>query len=178
MKTAADPVGQEPLPRPEIDISRLFGWRIWKLAALSGAPVIRLCEGRFGVSRQEWSILCLVAQAGQISPSDLAEQIGLDRPRASKAVRALIVKGLLLRLQARGQGRRFVVQLTPAGHELVQDLYPQVRLVSDRVLAGLEPAARRQFEEALAILTAHAATLNTELFADVKANRGGRFGSR
>ncbi len=153
---------------------QLFGWRIWKLAALSGAPVIRLCEGRYGVSRQEWSLLSLVAHAGQISPSDLAEQIGLDRPRASKAVRALIAKGLLLRLRAQGQGRRFVLELTPEGLALVESLYPQVKHVSDSVLAGLAPEARRQFEQALAVLTAHAATLNTTLYADVKAHRGAR----
>lgn len=179
MKPSAASSRQAPLPRPDIDVFQLFGWRIWKLAALSGAPVIRLCEGRYGVSRQEWSLLSLVAHAGQISPSDLAEQIGLDRPRASKAVRALIAKGLMLRLRAQGQGRRFMLELTPEGLSLVERLYPQVKHVSDSVLAGLAPEARRQFEQALATLTEHAARLNAMLFTDVRANRsGGRCGPR
>lgn len=163
-----------PQRQPEIDVSQLFGYRIWKLAALSGAPVIRLCEGRYGVSRQEWSILSTVANAGQIAPSDVAVLVGLDRPRASKAVSALMAKKLLLRSQAQGQGRRFVLQLTAEGLGLVQSLYPQVRQVSDRVLQGLDAPEREAFERALQVLTEHAARVNTELFADLKVKRGRR----
>jgi DNA-binding MarR family transcriptional regulator len=172
MSRKSAPVTLEALPRQDTAIFRLFGYRIWKLAALSGAPVIRLCEGRYGISRQAWSLLSIVASVGQIAPSDLAAQIGLDRPRASRAISALIKKGLLLRRRGQDQVQRFVLQLTPEGADLVRALYPQVRLVSDRILEGLDPQARARFEEALEVLTQHAARINAELFTDVRAHRG------
>ena len=32
----------------------LLNYRLKRLVGLGGAPAVRLCEGRFGISRTEW----------------------------------------------------------------------------------------------------------------------------
>ena len=39
----------------------LLNYRLLRLYAQSGAPVIRLLEGRYGISRREWRLLALLA---------------------------------------------------------------------------------------------------------------------
>jgi len=156
---------------PEIDLSKLFNYKLWKLASVAGAPVIRLLEGRYGVSRQEMSLLSVVAREGVISPSELAARIALDRPRASKAIKILISKCLLVRQQAPGTNRRYLLELTPAGWDLVSEAFPQVLAINERVISCLDPKTRFLFEQTLQALTEHALTLNQELVSEVKANR-------
>ena len=42
----------------------LLLYRINRLLSVAGSMVIRLCEGRFGITRREWRVLALLAQEG------------------------------------------------------------------------------------------------------------------
>jgi DNA-binding MarR family transcriptional regulator len=156
---------------PEIDLFNLLNYKLWKLASAAGAPVIRMFEGRYGMSRQEWSLLTVVARFGAISPSELARQIALDRPRASKAVTSLINLGYLVRQQAPGAHRRYLLELTPKGLSLVLETYPQVRAINEMVLNCLDEQTRDVFEHALQHLTEHALSISPQVLPGVRANR-------
>src|SRR5690606_11652449 len=66
----------------------LLNYRLLRLFSLAGAPVIRLCEGRYGISRREFRLLTLVVESGPISPSGLSELAHLDRARTSRIIAA------------------------------------------------------------------------------------------
>jgi hypothetical protein len=45
-------------------------FRLSRLLAVGGAAVVRLCEGRYGITRREWAVLSLLwEQQGQSPPS-------------------------------------------------------------------------------------------------------------
>lgn len=157
--------------RPDIDLFKLFNFRLWRLASATSAPVIRLCEGVYGLSRQEWSLLSVVVREGRISPSELAQQVSLDRPRASKCIRVLIDKGFLMRQQAPGEKRRYLLVATPHGYDLASKIFPDVLAINERVIGSLNPQARAFFEDTLAELTDHALRLNEAAPSPIKANR-------
>lgn len=158
------------LTRP-LDLDDLLNYRLMRLFAVSGAPVIRLCEGRYGIARREWRILALLAAHGPLSPSALADRGDLDRARTSRAIGSLVGKQLAERLAQPGDARRAVVALTGAGRALYEELFPQVVAINLEVLGALEPPLVAALDEALTRLTAHAAEVNRAHVLDVQADR-------
>lgn len=164
MKTLADHPSS-------FDPELIFNYQLWRLASLASAPLIRLCEGRYGVTRREVIMLVFLGHEGSLSPSKLAQRVGLDRPRTSMAIHKLLEKKLVDRLPAPGDSRRALIALNARGDALIKVLFPQMLEVNERVLAALTPKEQTAFKTMLQKLTAHAGQLNQQLFTDVHADR-------
>ncbi|MDF3834209.1 MarR family transcriptional regulator [Cupriavidus basilensis] len=160
----------------EIDPENLLNFRLWRLVSLAGAPVTRLCEGRYGITRREWHLLLLLFRDSSLSPSELAERASLDRARVSKAVGGLIEKALVQRNPGRDDRCRIILALTEKGVTLVRDLFPQVEAINARVLSSIPPAAQDAFFSALDAMTRQANEIAREAGVDVRIDRyrGGR----
>ncbi|MEG2632758.1 MAG: MarR family transcriptional regulator, partial [Comamonas sp.] len=50
-------------------LDELLLFRIGRLLAIAGAPVIRLCEGQYGITRREWRLIAVLAQQGPLLSS-------------------------------------------------------------------------------------------------------------
>ncbi|HSI59187.1 MAG TPA: MarR family transcriptional regulator [Ideonella sp.] len=153
------------------DLDDLLNYRLMRLLAVSGAPVIRLCEGRYGIARREWRLLALLAAHGALSPSELADRGDLDRARTSKAIGSLVAKRLADRVPKPGDGRRAVVTLSETGRRLYDELFPQVAEINRQVLSTLDAKLLAALDEALQRLTVHAAQVNQQQALDVQADR-------
>lgn len=149
----------------------LLNYRLQRLFAASGAPVIRLLEGRFGITRREWRLLATLASRGPLSPSGLADECHLDRPRASRAIGSLRAKGLVERGVQRGDARGAQVVLTGAGSALYQKIFVEVAGINAQLVECLDEAGLQAFEGALERLTETAIRLNRLLVQDVGADR-------
>lgn len=154
-----------------VDLEQLLNFRLWKLSALSGAPVIRLCEGHYGVTRREWSILAMTARQGPLTPLEISERGSLDRTRVSRTIAALVNKGLLERTSSSTGGRTTRVHISQAGLALHQAIHPLVTEINAQVLSVLSPEARQTFNECLALLTEQARDVNSRYAVDVRAQR-------
>ena len=152
-------------------IDELLNYRLLRLYALSGAPVIRLLEGRYGISRREWRLLALLALHGELSPSALAEHAHLDRPRASRGVQVLVDKQLARRDALPGDARRARVSLTPTGRQLYDELFPQIAAINQQVVSVLGDDVVAALDTALAQLTTHAEAVNQRVLRDLRADR-------
>lgn len=158
------------MPAP-IDHERLLNFRLWKLASLASAPVIRLCEGVYGISRRDWLFIALLARDGALAPSELSLRGNIDRARTSRAVSSLVSKGLAQRESLPGVERRARVSLTETGRRLAAEIHPQIAAINDRVMAALDAQGKQALEDAIQRLTDQAARVNQEVLADVRANR-------
>jgi DNA-binding MarR family transcriptional regulator len=75
-----------------------------------------------GVTVAEWVVLREMYGRGEMSPSVLADLIGLTRGAASKLVDRLVVKKVITR-RGRSDDRRFQdIELTPGGRKVVPAL--------------------------------------------------------
>lgn len=152
-------------------LDELLNYRLLRLYAASTAPVTRLMEGRWGITRREWRLVALLASQGELSPSALAERADLDRARTSKAITSLVDKQLVRRSAQPGNARRAIVMLTPTGQRLYNDIFPQVAAINARVVQVLDDATVQVLDQALTALTAHAMQLNSQVARDVLADR-------
>jgi DNA-binding MarR family transcriptional regulator len=151
----------------------LLLYRLTRLLAVAGGMVIRLCEGRFGITRREWRMLATLASHGELGSSQLAEQAQLDRARTSKAVGSLVAKQLITRAHLTGDRRQVVLRLTDRGQALYDELYPVVKQINADLLAVLDEADAVQLDQTLGRLQARAERMAGEAVLP-KADRGRR----
>ncbi|MDR6537842.1 MarR family transcriptional regulator [Variovorax soli] len=151
----------------------LLLYRLSRLLSVAGSMVIRLCEGRFRITRREWRLIATLASRGGLSSSQLAEQAQLDRARTSKAVGSLVEKRLLSRTHAAGDRRQVLLQLTERGQAVYDELHPLVSRINADLLATLDADDAARLDEALRQLQARAEQLAGEAVLP-KADRGRR----
>jgi len=146
-------------------VENLLNFRLWRLLTQASAPVIRLCEGRFGIARREWALMATMAGSAEgLPPSVLAERVGVDRAQVSKTC-------LIERTAVRGDSRRANFCLTDAGRALHAEIHAEVQAINARVSSALSPAETEAFHQALGRLTEQAVRVNRELLTDVSADR-------
>ncbi len=159
--------------RHPTSLDELLNYRLMRLYAESTGPVTRLMEGRWGISRREWRVLAFLSLQRECSPSALAEQVRLDRPRTSRALSSLRTKGLVARQTQQGDARRASVALTASGQALYDEIFPHIAALNAHLMSGLDDATTEAFDRALTQLTCMAEQTNREVAQDVRADRHG-----
>ncbi|MFN4118610.1 MarR family winged helix-turn-helix transcriptional regulator [Acidovorax sp.] len=139
----------------------LLMYRLNRLLAVAGSLVVRLCEGGYGITRREWGLLLMLSHHPGMPPAELAQRLGLDRARTSRAITSLLAKKLITRDAMPGDRRQAVLSLTSAGQALHGDLFPQVKALNQDLLAGLDAEAVRTLDQALADMQRRAEALVT-----------------
>lgn len=152
-------------------VDELLNFRLARLHASSGALVLRLCEGRYGITRREWRLIAILAVRGALSPSALAEHAHIDRARTSRVISLLLEKNLVKRHLVPGDHRRAQVELTEAGSRLYRELFPQSAALSARLLQSLTARQRRDLDGILDRLTEAAEHMARNTTLDAKADR-------
>lgn len=146
--------------REPTSVDDLFLYRLARLQAVAGSMVVRLCEGRFGITRREWRLLLILAEQGPLQPSQLADQAQLDRTRTSRNITSLAQKKLIERLPCTGDGRRTILAVTESGRELHAALFPQVADINRALLAGLPDAEVDRLAHSLRVLVERAQAMD------------------
>nr|WP_315229535.1 MarR family transcriptional regulator [uncultured Limnohabitans sp.] len=155
-------------PSQRLDsVDDLLLFRLGLLSAEAGAMVVRLCEGRYGITRREWRVLGLLYGREGVPPSTLAEHAQLDRARTSRAISTLVEKQLIMRTTTPSDRRGARLTLTAEGLRLYQDLMPEVQDINRRILGVLSPEDMVQLDSFLARLHASAQALKKEIAPDL-----------
>jgi DNA-binding MarR family transcriptional regulator len=134
----------------------LINFRLSEFLGVSGSLVTRICENEFGITREEWQFVAMLADLDDMSPSDLADRTTVDRSQASKTLRALMNKGLVDRKPVPGDGRKAQVSLTQSGADLYAKLFPRVVQLHNEVLQDLDPSQRQALANSVVLLQARA----------------------
>lgn len=121
----------------------------YQLASTAEAFSRRLVDvyGRtFGLSREEWRMLLLLADAGKLTSLELAQRTTLDKVQISRAATRLEDKGLIEREVAATDRRLRIYKCTDSGRDLFHSAFPAVQASADAILGNMS-------EEELAKLT-------------------------
>ncbi|GAB5509501.1 MAG: MarR family transcriptional regulator [Hyphomicrobiales bacterium] len=138
------------------------------LAATAEAFSRKLVEvyGRtYGLSREEWRLLLLLADAGELSSLELAKRTTLDKVQVSRAAQKLEDKGLISRSVPASDRRLRVYTCSQAGLALFSEVYPSVQTRADAILENMSAQDRADLENGLKAL-ASAVSVHTEQSAD------------
>lgn len=152
-------------------VGDLLNYRLTRLLAASGAMVVRLCEGRYGITRREWRVIAVLAEEGAMSPSELAKSTHWERGRVSALITQLAGKKLLRRISVPEDARRARIVLTGEGKAVYDALLPQAAAFHREVIAALAPEEVAAFERMLDTLVATAERVAAARPVTEKADR-------
>jgi DNA-binding MarR family transcriptional regulator len=140
----------------------LLNYRLKRLLSLGGAPAIRLCEGGYGIARQEWRLVAALVEGGPLTVGELRRRSGVEPARVSRGVQQLVHKGFVERAaDAAGRPRALLVP-TQRGHALYGELFPQLAAINRRLMDVLREDEATFLDELLRRLTVQAQAIQEE----------------
>ncbi|GGM93051.1 MarR family transcriptional regulator [Lentzea pudingi] len=108
----------------------------------------RTSGGRGDLTRN--LILNVVSDApGEVTVGAIAAEMGVSQPVVSRTIAACIADGLLRRAASQTDGRRTVLELTPAGESERRRFASEQRVTFEDITAAWDPAERTQFAQFL-----------------------------
>ena len=140
----------------------LLNYQLNRLVRIGGAPAIRLCEGRYGISRFQWRLTAALVEDGPMAPGALSRRVQIDPGRVSLVVATLIEKGLVTRHKQTDDKRRALLSAAPTGRALYAELFPQLAAINRRLASVLSEDEAARLEDYLRRLTARAVQVHDE----------------
>jgi DNA-binding MarR family transcriptional regulator len=119
-----------------------------------------------GVTTTQYGILHILEQRPSIDQISVARLLGLDRSTTGMVVNTLVDAGLVHRIVKATDRRRRLLELSPAGRDLLRKLGRPARRAVERLLSPLDAQERGAFLALLGKLTdAFNATARVPLLA-------------
>ena len=114
----------------------------YRLAILSHSvshSIASIYEKRFGVSIPEWRVIAIVGRFPDLSAVEVAERTVMDKVAVSRAVTKLIKSGVIDRRFADADRRRSILNLSPKGREVHDEIAPLALAMEADLMSDLTP---------------------------------------
>ncbi len=154
-----------------LDLERFLPYRLSVLANRVSRALAAQYRDRFGLSIPEWRVLAVLGRDGRLSAVEIAARTSMDKVKVSRAIAALLHKGLVRRQRDPHDRRVTRIEATPRGREVYGAI---ARLALDwqaRWLGGCDDATVRSVWRALDRLEARLDALGEEASCDRAAGR-------
>ncbi|WP_374388332.1 MarR family winged helix-turn-helix transcriptional regulator [Sandaracinobacter sp.] len=125
---------------------RLRQFLPYRLSLASNAVsdrVANVYQARFGLKIPEWRVIAVVAEQASATQAALVAATQMDKMTISRAVAALVERGLLARARASDR-RTLELALTAEGEALYAEIAPLALGIEAELLEGFSPAERTQ----------------------------------
>lgn len=96
----------------------------------------------FGLSIPEWRCMAVIGRYELISATAIAERTAMDKVKVSRAVAALLTKGLIRRSPHPGDRRLALLAFTARGRRVYEQIVPLARQTEAALMAALGPEDR------------------------------------
>ncbi|GGF74537.1 DNA-binding transcriptional regulator, MarR family [Mameliella alba] len=140
-------------PVPGTELEGFFPYRLAVAAEGFSRNLVEVYGRRFGLSREEWRLLYLLAGEDEVTSLELGRRSTLDKVQVSRASQRLEEKGLITRAIAPDDRRLRLYTCTDKGRALFDEVLPQVEARSDEILRAMSTEDRAALERGLAALT-------------------------
>ncbi|HEY6483639.1 MAG TPA: MarR family winged helix-turn-helix transcriptional regulator [Steroidobacteraceae bacterium] len=139
---AGTAVNAEDHPAVTLRLTTFTPFRLNRLAAGVSEYLADIYRERFGLDIPMWRVMATVGLGGGCTAQQVALSTRMHKTRVSRAIAALIRRGLLSRCASAADGRARPLALTRAGRRMYADLVP-LALERERTLLSCLPRAPR-----------------------------------
>lgn len=102
-----------------------------------------------GVNGTELRALSRIAEATTLTPKALSDFLELSTPAVSALTNQLVENGLITRIAHPRDRRSLLLELTPAGHKIMETMYLEFQRSIDNAVHVLTADRRAEFEVSL-----------------------------
>jgi DNA-binding MarR family transcriptional regulator len=101
----------------------------------------------------QFAVLVAVNEQPGLDQRSLAQAVSLDTSTMADVARRLETRGLICRVADPTDGRRKLLELTPEGVRVLEDVDRRARALDELLLAGLDESARTEVLTTLRVLS-------------------------
>jgi DNA-binding MarR family transcriptional regulator len=134
-------------------------YRLSAVTTRASRLLARRYSARFGLSVAEWRVLAVLGRFGGLSATEVVARTEMDKVKVSRAVRALLRRGLLARQEDAADRRVLRLAMTEEGRRLHAGLVPEARALEAALLASFSAEERAVLEALLDRLGARLAEM-------------------
>ncbi|MEG3789732.1 MarR family transcriptional regulator [Lysobacter sp. CCNWLW3] len=127
----------------QLDLEHFLPYRLSVLSNRVSSAIARVYSERFALSVTEWRVMAVLGRYPGLSANEVAQRTAMDKVAVSRAVARLIEAGRLARETHDDDRRRSVLQLSPDGYKIYDEVAP-LALAFERKLLGDMDAAERE----------------------------------
>ncbi len=134
---------------------RLEAYLPYRLSVASNRAsrwVARSYETRFGLSIWQWRVIAILGGAEPLTAQDVATATAMDKVTVSRAVRGLLENGLVNRRKHDRDGRSALLELTPSGRGVYEEVAPEAMRQEAELLDGFSKTEIDQLMQLLSKL--------------------------
>lgn len=132
-----------------MQLETFFPYRLAVVAESFSRALIEVYGHEFGLSREEWRLLFLLAEEPEVDSLALARRTTLDKVQVSRAAQRLEDKGFITRDVAAHDRRLRVYRCTAAGRKLFQRVRVAVDERTRSILDEMSAADRKALDRGL-----------------------------
>mgnify|MGYP001184998583 FL=1 len=88
---------------------------------------------RHDITEQQWRVLRELGESGPLEATELANRASILPPSLTRIIKAMVERKFIKRSKVKGDGRRAVLAISPAGLALIEDLAPERRAIYDAI---------------------------------------------
>ena len=125
-----------------LELERFLPYRLSVLSNTVSQAIAAIYERRFGLSVTEWRVMAVLGRSEGLSAREVAERTAMDKVAVSRALARLIAAGRVRRMVAPHDKRQSVLQLTPKGWKVYDQVAPLALEHERRLLAHLDSDER------------------------------------
>lgn len=108
------------------DVATLYTNLLFMKVAAEVESNLDTLLSKYNLSSGRFMLLFVLRNAPQgLRPSELSQEVGVTQATISGLINNLEKSELILRETHQSDGRSFVIKLSPKGHDLIQEIFPQ-----------------------------------------------------
>lgn len=81
------------------------------------------------ITEQQWRVIRILAETDIVDASEMAERAFILAPSLTRIIRSLEERGITTKTRDENDGRRVLLQITPAGLAIIKEVAPESRLI-------------------------------------------------
>jgi DNA-binding MarR family transcriptional regulator len=127
---------------PVLDLEHFLPYRLSVLTNRISADIAAFYQQRFGLSVTEWRAMAILGRYPGVSGMDVTERTAMDKVAVSRAVNALIDRGLVNRVFDSADRRRSILSLSDSGQAVYDEVAPLALKLEASLLESLDADER------------------------------------
>jgi DNA-binding MarR family transcriptional regulator len=145
---------------PQLHLDRFVPYRLAVLTNIVSESIANAYEQEFGLTIPEWRVLAVLARYPNLSAIEVSERAAMDKVAVSRAVQSLIGARRIVRGNDKGDRRRSILKLSPAGKSVYTRVAPLALRYERALLNTLSTHDRRALNRLIGRLIERARELD------------------
>jgi DNA-binding MarR family transcriptional regulator len=146
-------------PAQGLELEKFLPYRLSILTQLVSESLHDLYAGPYDLSVTQWRVMAALGRFAPLTASDVGQRIVMDKVAVSRAVAALLKRGLIERATDRADRRRAPLRLSARGRAIHARVVPLALDYESRLCEALSAEEKRAFDALSDRLLVHAKRL-------------------